>query len=237
MNFDISQLPTPIARVAQRFKSIGPDSSADSFLLLSYLFEAIIKAIGIALYAGLRVGSPQNAYAIAYDLVRADGLGDWEDAINKMSAHPIAGYLPPDFHQLLSWLTKRRSTADSGGLPSAISAVNELRRCTGMDALDDRNLQTIRHLIRELIITRNKTKAHGAFGPDFFAQANPYYAQLVKILIESCPLFTIDWLHLSIRLVKGNVRGVRLQGPSPVYMKDSDAEEFKPSEPGIYIVP
>src|SRR5438552_3658391 len=100
----IDRMPTPLARVAQRFRSVGPDSSADSFLLVSYLAEAAVKAIAVVLHAGIRAGSPQNAYAIAYSLVRADGLGAWEEAITKMSSHPIAGYLPPDFHQALAWL-------------------------------------------------------------------------------------------------------------------------------------
>lgn len=235
--FRIDRLPTPLARVAQRFQAVGPDSSADSFLLLSYLVEAAIKAIAIALHAGIRAGSPQSAYAIAYSLVRADGLGDWEEAIGRMSSHPLAGYLPSAFHQTLAWLTKRRSSGDSVGLSGVAPAVEMLRRSLGMDPLGDRNLQTVRHLIRELVLVRNKTKAHGAFGPDFFMEANPNYLQLVQILVDSSPLFSSDWLHLSVRLAKGNVRGVRLQGPSAVYMRDSEADEFRPSEPGIYVVP
>jgi hypothetical protein len=154
-----------------------------------------------------------------------------------MGSHPLAGYLPPDFHQALAWLTKRRSPGDSVGLGDAVPAVEMLRRSLGMDSLGDRNLQTVRHLIRELVLVRNKTKAHGAFGPDFFLEANPNYLQLVQILVDSCPFFSSDWLHLSVRLAKGNVRGVRLQGPAAVYMRDSEAEEFRPSEPGIYVVP
>ena len=150
----IDHLPTPLARVAQRFQSVGPDSSADSFLLLSYLVEAAIKAIAIGLHAGVRAGAPQSAYAIAYSLVRADGLGDWEEAIGRMSSHPLAGYLPPDFHQALAWLTKRRSPGDAVGLSGAAPAVEMLRCGLGMDSLGDRNLQTVRHLIRELMLIR-----------------------------------------------------------------------------------
>jgi len=154
----IDRLPTPLARVGQRLRPVGLESSADSFLLLSYLAEAAIKLIAISLQAGIRAESPSNAYAIAYSLVRADSLGDWEEAIAKMSSQPIAGYLPPDFHQALAWLTKRHSGEDSLGPSSASRAIEMLRRSLGMEPLGSRNLQTFRHLIRELIVIRNKTK-------------------------------------------------------------------------------
>src|SRR5438045_3359470 len=108
----IEKLPTPLAKVAQRYRAIGPEASGDSFLLLSYLAESAIKAVTACLHAGIRSGSASSGYAIAHSLIRADGLGDWEEALVRMSSHPDAGYLPLDFHQALAWLTKRRPRED-----------------------------------------------------------------------------------------------------------------------------
>ena len=81
MILDPSGLPTPVAKVAARLNVVGPEASADTFLVSSYLAEAAIKSIAIALYAGLFDKAPDYAYRIGYDLVRADGLGSWEQAI------------------------------------------------------------------------------------------------------------------------------------------------------------
>ena len=58
--------------------------------------------------------------------------------------------------------------------------------------------QTARELIGDFVQIRNKTKAHGAVGPDFFAVANEPYISAVQLLLVQCPLFSWDWLHLTV---------------------------------------
>ena len=54
---DTSSLPTHLAVVARRLNVAGPEASGDTFLLTSYVTEAIVKSIGIALLAGVRSGT------------------------------------------------------------------------------------------------------------------------------------------------------------------------------------
>ncbi len=109
MEFDLSRLPTPVALVARRLNVTGPNASANTFLEASYLAEAAVKTIAVALYAGLRERASADAYRVGYELVRGDGFGVWEQAIRDSTRNPLSSFLPPDFRELLAWATKKRT--------------------------------------------------------------------------------------------------------------------------------
>jgi len=229
-------LPTHLARVAARLRLAGPDSSGDTFLLTSYLFEASLKTIAVSLWSGLRTGAPETAYAVAHRLVRADGIGEWEDAIQQMSSQPLAGYLQPVFQPTLNWLAQKRKQPMDDWFLVAIAAADQVISLLGQEQEGDLSRpRTIRHLLKSLVLIRNKTKAHGAVGPEFFQAANPHYLRAVSAIVTRCPLFQERWMHLSIRVGKDTVRGVDLRGSEPSYIRDSECEAFSPTESGIYV--
>ncbi len=88
-------------------------------------------------------------------------------------------------------------------------------------------------LINYLIQIRNKTKAHGAVGPDFFSSYNRSYIAVVQALLNDCPAFSWRWMHLSTR-EKGGTRGVLLRGVSPSYVPDSELPQFSVRRPGVH---
>lgn len=102
-------LPTPLAAVARRVSVSGLGASADTFLMVSYVAEVAIKLIAVALYSALREKAPDQAYRMAYDLVRADGLGTWEAWIRQTSTQPLAGFLPPSYTDLIAWAGRVRN--------------------------------------------------------------------------------------------------------------------------------
>lgn len=102
---DRPEQPTPLAQVESRLRVIGPNSSADTFLATSYLSEIVIKAVASALYGSLRESDKIHAYRIGYDLVRADGLGVWTAAIDRMTSMPVSSFLPPELFSVTEWYT------------------------------------------------------------------------------------------------------------------------------------
>lgn len=231
---DTSTLPTPIARVAARLNATGPDGSGDTFLMTSYLAEAAIKTLAIALHAAVKHGSPDHAYRHAFNLVRADGLGVWESAIRDLTSHPVAGYLPPEFSSILLWATKKRTKPEDEWYREARRAVEAVLAELGEDPPADG--RSARDLIRSLVQIRNKTKAHGAVGPDFFAAANHPYVEAVRALILSCPLFSWKWSHL-VPGERGKVRGKHLQGESPLGMTEAEALSHPVQVRGVHFCP
>ena len=234
MLIDVTTLPTPIAKVAARLNVVGPDSSADTFLIASYLAEIGIKTVAIALYAALLDKAPDYAYRIGYELVRADGLGSWEKVIRSATTLPQASYLGADFQPVLEWATRKRTKPEDEWYREARTAVGNVLLELGVE-LETSRQDSVRTLSSALVQIRNKTKAHGAAGQDFFAAVNAYYLKAVISFVQNCPLLSWEWMHLSRREGKGNVRGVLLTGTTPRYMKDAEVAELDPKSAGIYV--
>lgn len=232
-----STLPTHLARVVGRVNQAGHDSSAESFLLTSYVVESAIKTIGIALCAGLRRASSTALYRFEYELVRADGLGSWEAMISMCTTQSYTGYVDKDLQPLLNWLSQKRTRPDDRWARDAVEACSQILSELGAPPASIPSKLNVRYLISQFVQIRNKTKAHGAAGEEFFAKANPLYVRAVRCLLENCPVFQWDWLFLAERQSKGNVKAVRLRGSSPTHVPEHEALLLRPSIHGVYFRP
>ena len=229
-----SAFPTHIARVVARLNVVGHEASGDTFLMASYVVESLIKTVAVALCAGVKRSSPRTAYRFEHDIARADGLGSWESMIGQCTGQSYAGYVDSDLQPLLAWLTKKRTRSDDewtrkiGDLCASV-----LRLLDVEDAFPPKKL-TARHLLSQLVQIRNKTKAHGAVGPDFFEQANDKYLAALELLLEHCPVLGWEWYHVTLRPTRGSVRAISLRGPCPRHLTDAEAEVLPPQEQGIH---
>lgn len=213
----------------------GPES-ADYFLATSYLAEALTKCIGIALQSLLAQKAPEQSYRMAYALVRANGLGEWEAWIRTCSTQPIAGFLPPTVNDLTIWLTSQKPPAVPTGLQDALANIR-----TSFSALDIEDSlparrPSVRGVFSALVEIRNKTKAHGAVGANFFATANAAYASVISFLLRTCPLCAWRWLYLS-RRENGTTRGILLRGGNPSHLRDSEVADLTVNRAGLFFFP
>lgn len=227
-------LPTHLALVARRCHAVGPNSSADTFLMTSYLVESLIKTTAITLLAGVRKSSPNISKKFEYELIRADGLGSWEAVIGDFMGQSNSGYVDADLQALLAWLTKRRTQAEDAWAKTAITRCAEVLKLLGVLDAEMPTRPTIRFLFGQLVRIRNKTKAHGAVGPDFFDEANPKFIEATQLLLENCPISSWDWYYLSVREEKATVRAISLRGLSPQHVRGEDSEQLRPKRAGIH---
>lgn len=228
-------LPTPIALTLRRC-AVADSDSADYFLATSYVAEAAIKCLGVAMQSALAAKASEQAYRMAYSLLRADGLGEWEAWIRSCSTQPIAGFLPPSLNELLVWLTSYKAASAPTDLHDALAGVREVFLALEIDDSLPERRPTFRDVIAALVQIRNKTKAHGAVGPNFFATANAAYARVVTLLLRSCPLFSWRWLHLSPR-DNGRNRGLLLRGATASHIRDAEVSTLVIAQPGIHFWP
>lgn len=237
MTIGTEVLPTHIALVARRINICNPDDLAAKFLETSYLAEAALKTLAIVLHAGLAKPAREIAYRHAYQLVRGDGLGTWEQVIREFTTQPTAGYLPPEFFTLLAWISKKRNKPEDEWFRVALANARQVLGLLGADEQDGlKAATTVKELITCLVQIRNKTKAHGAVGEDFYAVANPPYFQTVSALLSTCPLIEWRWVHLS-RRESGKVRGIVLSGTDPKHLRDIDSGQFDVEVAGVHFVP
>lgn len=236
MRIETSKRPTHIALVGRRLNMCHQDDLANTFLETSYLAEVALKSMVVALQAGLRSPAPEIAYRHAYELVRAEGLGTWQETFRQATTQPIAAYLPMDFFPLLAWASKKRTKPEDDWFQQAMANARTVLVNLGVADEDIPRSNTIRDLFASLVVIRNKTKAHGAVGQDFYAVSNEAYLEAVKALLHNCPSMQWRWLHLSVRQT-GKRRGIALTGPEPRHMKDSEAAAFAVTAPGVHFVP
>ena len=227
-------LPSPLALVAARLKVIGSDQTTDTFMAASYIFEAAVKLLGICLHAGLEDKAAQHAYRLGYDLVRADGLGVWPASIDQMTSMPLASFMPAEYASVTEWFIKKRTKPEDVWCREAISHAREILGELGID-IGKNSRETVRYLVSLLVQIRNKTKAHGALGPDFYNANNTRYIAAIDALIVHCPLFQWQWYHISHRPGKVPIRGVHLLGTSPGHVKNADVIWLIAEKEGVYI--
>jgi hypothetical protein len=234
MNNSIESLPSPLAFVISRLKVIGADRTTDTFMATSYVFEAAIKLFGICLQAGLEDKAQLHAYRFGYDLVRADGLGVWPASIEQMTSMPIVSFMPTEYLSISEWFNRKRTRPEDEWCRNALSEARNILGDLGID-VGKNTKESVRSLVTLLIQIRNKTKAHGALGPDFYDANNARYIAAVTALITNCPIFQWPWYHLSHRPGNDSLRGVRLLGTSPSHIKNSDLERLAAKKDGVYI--
>ena len=231
---DTSLLPTPVATVARRLNVAGLNASADTFLLTSYLTESMMKSLAITLLAGVRAGSPTVAHKFEYELVRADGLGVWERVLSDFTGQSHAGYVDSDLQSMVAWLSQKRTRPDDAWAREVADSCGKILSLLGMSDAESPPRLSVRHILSQFVRIRNKTKAHGAVGEDFFEKANPLYAHAVATLLRNCPLVNWRWYHLSLRQQNDSVRAVSLQGLSATNLDVIVAEALRPQHSGIH---
>jgi hypothetical protein len=230
-----ADLPTHVALVARRLNVAGLAASADSFLYTSYLAESAIKSIATVLYAALATRDPGNAYRLGHGLVRDNGLGGWDAAIQQAVTRPLVQEVPQDVLGLVSWATQKRGRREDQWFRDAKEDALAILELMGLreTAPDPTNA---RGLVSLLVYIRNKAKAHGAEGEDFFADANAPYLRLVRVLITSCPVFSWTWFRVS-RRSDSDVRAVLLRGESPYAVPSIEGVDLSGLLTGLYFAP
>jgi hypothetical protein len=203
-------------------------------LYASYIAEALLKTVVIVLHTGLKQKAPEHAYRIAFDVVRADGLGAWERALRELTSLPLAGFLPPDFRSLVTWATQRRGGPEDLWACDIYRKTQRILELLGaVTEAGKPSRITINHVFTTFVQIRNKTKAHGAVGENFYEVANGPYIEATRSLLETCPALGWKWLRLSTR-TNGTICGAELCGDEPTYLRDAESAGYPGDMQGIH---
>jgi len=236
MIVETTLLPTHLALVARRLNVCDPEDLAARFLETSYLAESFLKTLAIVLRTGLSNPARDIAYRQAYDLLRADGLGVWEQAIREVTNQQTAAYLPPEFQPLLAWISKKRTKNEDEWFRIALSNARQVLTLLGNEEQENNKNGTVKDLLTCLVQIRNKSKAHGAVGEDFYAAANQHYFHAVTDTLLSCPLIEWKWLHLSAKDT-GRIRAISLSGTDPRHVREAEASLYAVEHSGVHFIP
>ena len=170
------------------------DSDFSYFFALLLAGEAMAKTIVLGLIAAIDNDVNGNRYRLEHKLVRANGLGDWSEAVNDLLSGPASQYLIPEMQQERRELSDNcnRETWQYRSVLSLNSALNEL----GIEGEDLPARTDMKRWFRLLAILRNKTRGHGATRPDAVGEASIHLRDSLDLLYQNFHLFQRPWVYL-----------------------------------------
>ena len=179
------------------------DSDFSYFFALLLAGEAMAKTIALGLIAAIDNDVNGNRYRIEHKLVRANGLGDWSDAVNDLLTGPASQYLISEVQQERRELTENcnRETWQYRSVSSLKSALDAL----GIEGEDLPERSDMKRWFRLLATLRNKTRGHGATRPDASGPAAIYLRDSLDLLHQNLLLFQRPWVYL-YRNISGKYR-------------------------------
>ncbi|MDQ3658139.1 MAG: NB-ARC domain-containing protein, partial [Actinomycetota bacterium] len=189
----------PVRRAwEQRVDKAREDSESLLFRELLTLGEMVTKIVCSGLVAAIADDRDNHRYAQLYRLVRADGIGEWAQAIDEVVVGPTSSFLLPEARDDQRQLTQNQTPASW-----QYESVALMQRC--LNALNLNSEGTSKKIpgrrwFSDFAFLRNKTRGHGAPPSRRQAEASPYLEESIRLLVDNFLLFQRPWAYLHQKL-------------------------------------
>jgi len=190
----------PLDLVMKRVEMSRQESQVALFNDLMHLGEAILKTYAAALVAGLPDESNRHRYRLCHKLVRAAGIGEWEEVLADASTGPASQHLMPGASVIQQELSHR-----SGRSSWVYEATTLLHRCLATVQPSVEPLPTRvdgRRWFTLFVQFRNKTKGHGAVTTGTIAKFVEDLEKSVCMFVCNSAVPKLEWVY-----VKRNLSG------------------------------
>ena len=221
----------PIDLTWERVEAGRAESTAELFNSLLYVAEAFLKTYSAAIVAGVPDEANRHRYRLCHKLVRATGIGEWDDVLADVSTGPASQHLLPGATLLQNELTERLGRGswvfDSTmllhkALSQVLPDIEPLAT-----RLDGRRWFTL------LVQLRNKTRGHGAPTSEDIAGVVGDVESSIKMYLSNSALMKIPWAYLK-RNMSGKYNVLSLGGTSPAFER-LRTDRSMTLEDGIYV--
>lgn len=189
-----------IEKLSERLEIAKSESDFTYFFNLLIVGEALTKLITLTTAASLKKDKDRHQYKILYDLVRANGIGDWSKALDELLVGTASQYLPEEFRSYQTEMTKKASEDDW-----QYQAVNHLQSALRIFNITEDNASSKKELklwFKAFTELRNKTRGHGATMSTPAASAAVHLECSIRLIIENLSL-----LQLPSAYIKRNMSG------------------------------
>lgn len=220
-----------IDRLMEKIQVSKSESDFTYFFNLLVAGEAITKIITLIIASSINKNEDRHQYRILYDLVRANGIGDWSKALDDILTGPASQYLPDGMRIHQTEITKKATENEW-----QCQAVNEL--LLSMNFLNigsnitsgKKDLKSWFKLFTEI---RNKTRGHGA--PQSIAASNaaPHLAKSINLIVENISLLKLPSAYLK-RNLNGKYRITTISNINE-HMESLKSRSDYSYDEGIYV--
>ena len=154
-----------------------------------------MKLTVAGLVAAVQEDREAHRYRLESRLVRADGLGSWDEVLDDVLTGPSAQFLDRGAYPTTQGLTER-----VGEGSWQFDALHDLIETLGLVGLDsapllNRRVQG-RTWFKEFVRLRNGTRGHGAPAASILGSACPNLERSIATLASALPLFSQPWAYL-----------------------------------------
>ena len=172
----------PLERLNQRVAVDRSDSDTAPFTSLLLKGELIVKLTTAGLVAVLQDDVDRQKYNHLYQLVRADGIGDWAQVLDALLIGPSSQLLPSQARNAQIQLTKSEST--DSWQHDAVRLLNDCLRCIDSTTAKTTSRVQGREWFRAFATLRNRTRGHGAARPSTLSDACPSLEASLTLMEE-----------------------------------------------------
>ena len=172
------------------------ESDVAYFNALMYAGEAVMKLTIAGLVAAVQADRSRNRYRLEYLLVRADGLGDWNRALDDILTGPSSQFLDHGASSTTRALTERVS--EEAWQFIALRDLTETIRCVNLESSPRSGNRRVQGStwFKDFVQLRNGTRGHGAPPASALGEACPSLRRSIENLASNLPLFSLPWAFL-----------------------------------------
>ncbi|XUL89660.1 hypothetical protein ACQ86D_26005 [Streptomyces galilaeus] len=217
-----------LARMWERVEQSKQDSDVAYFHDLMLLGEFLVKLLTSAILASVESDRDRQRYKVEYQLVRADGIGEWSRALEEVISGPANSHIFPEARSLVREITENFLTGEPSWQRVAID--NLSAACQEIDSeLEQAARKTnLQWWVRNFATLRNRTRGHGAITIRKCSTAVPLLEASILSLMTGCAVFSVPWIYLH-RNISGKYRLSVISGDP------SDFSYLKSEKDHVYV--
>jgi hypothetical protein len=221
----------PFARMHSRYELEKQDSDVSAFYGLMFFGEFLTKIITTSILSGVSDDRDRNRYGIQRDLVHADGIGEWANALDRTLTGPSAQFLIDEFKDLQRELMQKNGPEDWQF--DAIETMQQTLKCLQIDFESTATKLPLRQWFKWFALLRNKTRGHGATLGLECAVAAPFLEKSINIIAKNLCLFSWEWAYLH-QNISGKYRVSALSGTTEAFLPYKQGKAASVSS-GVYL--
>ena len=183
--------------VNQLFQRAERDKSESDFAYFFSLLiagEALSKAITLGMLAAVEDETEKHRYRLEYKLVRAQGLGDWYEALTDILTGPASSYLVTAARSERNEFTK--NTPKGAWQNEAVFSLKAALDSLNLDSDSLGSRTNLMAWFRIFTTLRNHTRGHGATLPKHTGQASVHLVHSLETITYNLNLFKRPWVYL-----------------------------------------
>jgi tetratricopeptide (TPR) repeat protein len=215
----MTQTPSLLSLLSEMWSRVdreAGESDVAVFGSLLALFELELKITTAALLAAVETEREGHRYRLEHDLVRADGLGEWESALTEVVTGPANAFLMQAAWPDAESITTSWTALDDTWQRRAAQLLHDACRSLDSDLEPLPKRGNLLTWFRTGVQLRNRSRGHGALTSAQMSQLVRPIRESLFAVTENVPLFRRPWVVIR-RTLAGKYHVVPLGGDTRVF--------------------